>query len=162
MKHIISLIVILISLMMGSCGKEEEETPPQIPVITVKTGWILPYTLDFCTTPDEVACYSEGGLVEYMSDGTINFITYSFFYIPDIHDLWVGERITARGESIPAYMQIFTYLLSEKIDRGEGNRNLYLVYKRPVDRFYLIHDTNGNGIVEVEDEVLQESEAGVN
>jgi hypothetical protein len=137
--------------------KTEQETASKNPMLITKIQKMQRIRTNFCTEFSSIdSCYFAGGQVISLADGNMLITaTWDYFAYSSIsHDS--DTDLATQTFLIPKDKPMVSAKLHGMVARGDGYKDVYLVYNRELDRFLIIYDNNDSGDVDGTDLVLSE------
>lgn len=137
--------------------KTEQDTSPKNPTLITKFQKMQRIRTNFCTQFSSIEnCGFEGGQVISFADGNmLATATWDFFSYASIS----GDSDTDLATQtlfIPKDQPVIAVKLHTMVARGDGYKDVYLVYRRESNRFLILYDNNDSGEVDATDLVLAE------
>lgn len=121
----------------------------------IVSNQIISYTnTDYCTQYDGESCGFSGGQLVRYADGSVMLLGSWTFLYTNATDHDTDSDVTTISVVYPPTVTTAWQRLSPFVARGTGYKAAFLVYTRSPESIRIVHDTDGDGIPEVTDQVL--------
>jgi hypothetical protein len=137
--------------------KAEQETASKNPHFITKIQKLQKLRTNFCTQFSSIeSCGFEGGQVISLADGSMLVTaTWDYFLYSSISGN-SDTDLVMQTILIPKDKPMVAVKLHSMVARGDGYKDVYLIYNREFDRFLILYDNNESGDVDGTDIVLSE------